>query len=79
MSDDINWSKVKWETAAQPKLSIWRQSRYVCPRHGDIGSVTMQIQIHGEVIGTWCLRCYGEMLDQMGVCRVKEVEKPKEE
>lgn len=71
--DTIDWSKIT--SSMTVPIKIWKPQNYVCPRHGDIGSVTMHITIQNEKIGTWCLRCYAEMLDQMGVCRVKEAEK----
>lgn len=51
---------------------------FECPKHGNIGQNFLRSDLPGHE-GLWCLACWTEVLDSSGVCRVKRVEKKKDE
>ena len=53
------------------KVTLWEMPEYICPKHGDIGTQTLNSTIPGHE-AVLCLRCYIEKLKELGVTEVKE-------
>ena len=47
--------------------------RLVCPKHGEVQDAYIQITDGVALEGKWCLACYMEKLDELGVHRVQAV------
>lgn len=45
------------------EISELSNLRYKCPKHGLIENNVMTVFIKGEALGTFCVKCWAEMLE----------------
>lgn len=47
----------------------------ICEKHGDIGLAVLQLTVFNDFNHVYCMKCFDETLQKMGVNLVKLVEK----
>lgn len=67
--DDINKFSIDKSDIRPSTFTIQKEPVYVCPIHVDAGWMRIT---NDQVDHVFCLKCYVEKLDEIGVCRVEE-------
>ena len=57
-----------------PEYTVKRPPEYRCPIHGNIGYAALSIAFDdATTLGPYCLRCFSEALEKLGLRAVEEV------